>query len=87
MQVTLIICVWFCRYEKPKKKQESDCKLIIERFKKHQHYEKAYSEMLSVDVIRNFLMYKDHAEQDIFRNHVTSFTSVINITRAFPKVF
>ena len=42
----------------------------MERFKKHQQYEKAYREMLSVDVVRNFLMYKTDNEQQSFNNHV-----------------
>ncbi|WAR03455.1 KMT5B-like protein [Mya arenaria] len=60
------------RYETPKKKQDYECKTIIERFKKHQQYEKAYMEMLSVDVVRNFLMDKDDHEQDLFKNHTCS---------------
>ena len=60
------------RYEKPKKKQDTECKTIIERYKVHQQYEKAYMEMLSVDVVRTFLMNKNEQEQDLFRNHVNN---------------
>ncbi|XP_052801031.1 histone-lysine N-methyltransferase KMT5B-B-like [Mya arenaria] len=71
------------RYETPKKKQDYECKTIIERFKKHQQYEKAYMEMLSVDVVRNFLMDKDDHEQDLFKNHIHRYLKMFDMRSGF----
>lgn len=49
-----------------------ECKTIMERFIKHQQYEKGYRELLSVDIVRSFLMDKDDHDHDILKEHVSN---------------
>jgi sulfur transfer protein SufE len=56
-----------------------ECKTIMERFIKHQQYDKGYRELLSVDIVRTFLTDKDDHEQDIFKEHVSNCDSNVCI--------
>ena len=58
------------RYQPPKKKVQEECKIIIERFKQHQIYDKAYREILSLELTRSTLIDKDQRQQNIIRDHV-----------------
>ncbi|XP_052256828.1 histone-lysine N-methyltransferase KMT5B-like isoform X2 [Dreissena polymorpha] len=71
------------KYVKPKSKTEAECKVIIERFKHHQQYERAYSEMLAVDIVRSFLLNKDQGEQEIFRNHIFRYLKMFDTRSGF----
>ncbi|XP_045175176.2 uncharacterized protein LOC123536245 [Mercenaria mercenaria] len=71
------------KYQPPKKKQMDECKTIIERFLSHQQYEKAYREMLSVDIVRTFLMHKDDHEHDIFKEHIYRYLKMFDENSGF----
>ncbi|XP_060573892.1 histone-lysine N-methyltransferase KMT5B-B-like [Ruditapes philippinarum] len=71
------------RYQPPKKKHMEECKTIMERFIKHQQYDKGYRELLSVDIVRTFLTDKDDHEQDIFKEHIYRYFKMFDKNSGF----
>ncbi|KAL4224912.1 hypothetical protein ACF0H5_015608 [Mactra antiquata] len=71
------------KYVAPKKKVVEDCKTIMQRFKTHQQYEKAYREMLSVDTVRTFLSNKAENEHDLFNDHIYRYLKMFDKNSGF----